>query len=236
MKREWPWKVFEHGPIERLEENLWEVAGEVPVMPMNRRMSIVKLADGSLVVHNAICLTEEEQKQIDEWGPVRFIIVPSGFHRIDAPRYASRYPGAKVVCPAPAKAKVESRVRVDGDLSLIPSDPGLTVETIAGNRIQEAVLIVRSGERTSLVFNDMFFNLPKLPGFRGWAYGLMGSTGGPKVTPLMKVYAANDKAALREHMQRLAGLPGLIRAIPGHGDVVEGETTTSVMKRVADAV
>jgi hypothetical protein len=236
MAREWPWKVFAHGPIERLEENLWGVAGEVPGMPMNRRMTLVRLADGSLVVHNAICLSEQEQEQIDAWGSVRFIVVPSGLHRIDAPRYAQRYPEAKVVCPRPAKSRVEARVRVDGDLTLIPKDPALSIETVAGIRIEEAVLIVRSGERVTLVFNDMLFNLPKLRGFKGWAYGLIGSTGGPKVTPLMKVYAANDRTALREHMKRLAALPGLIRAIPGHGDVIQGTGTPEVMDRVADAV
>lgn len=230
------WKVMDNGPLEKLEENLWEVSGNLPNMPMNRRMTLVRLADGSIVVHNAICMNEAEQAEIDAWGTVRYIIVPSGFHRIDAPRYAARYPDAKVVCPAPAKRAVESRVRVDGDLSLIPKDPSLTVETLAGCRIEEGVLTVRSGERVTLVFNDTFMNLPKLPGFKGWLYGVSGSTGGPRVTPLMKVYAMNDKAALRQHLERLVNAPGLVRAIPAHGAMVEGAETPDVMRDVAARV
>jgi hypothetical protein len=99
------------------------------------------------------------------------------------------------------------------------------------------VLIARSGSgHTSLVFNDSLMNLPVYPGFKGFLYKVMGSTGAPKVTPLMKMYAIKDRAALRAHLERLAALPGLIRAIPGHGAVVEGETTADVMRGVAAAV
>lgn len=48
------WRVRGHGPISELESNLWEVEGEVPGMPMRRRMAVVRLGDGSLVVHSAI--------------------------------------------------------------------------------------------------------------------------------------------------------------------------------------
>ena len=79
-------------------------------------------------------------------------------------------------------------------------------------------------------------NLPKLPGFKGWLYGVTGSTGGPRVTPLMKVYAVNDKGALRQHLDQLTNVPGLVRAIPAHGAMVEGAETPDVMREVAARV
>jgi hypothetical protein len=237
MRQPPAWRVLPNGPLEKLEDNLWEVEGTLPGMPLNRRMTLVRLEDGSIVVHNAICLKEEDQLEIERWGTVRYIIVPSGFHRMDAPRYAARYPEAKVLCPDPARKAASQVVRVDGNLAAIPADPGLSVETLEGERIQEAVLIARSGGgRTSLVFNDSLMNLPAYPGFKGWVLRAMGSTGAPKVTPLMKVYAVKNKAALKAHLERLAALPNLVRAIPGHGAVVEGETTAAVMQRVAAAV
>lgn len=237
MREAPPWRVLPNGPLEKLEDNLWEVEGTVPGMPLNRRMTLVRLQDGSIVVHNAICLKEEEQQEIERWGTIRYIIVPSGFHRMDAPRYAARYPDAKVLCPDAARKGASKVVRVDGNLSEIPKDPGLTVETLEGESIQEAVLIARSGSgRTSLVFNDTLMNLPRYPGFKGWLYQVIGSTGAPKVTPLLKMYAVKDKAALKAHLERLAALPHLVRAIPGHGAVVEGESTADVMRSVAAAV
>jgi hypothetical protein len=237
MKEAPPWRVLPNQPLEKLEDNLWEVEGSLPGMPLNRRMTLVRLQDGSIVVHNAICLKEDEQLEIERWGKIRYIVVPSGFHRMDAPRYAARYPDAKVLCPDAAKAKASKVVRVDGNLSEIPKDPGLTVETLDGESIQEAVLVARHGSgRTSLVFNDTLMNLPRYPGFMGWLYRAMGSGGAPKVTPLMKVFAVKDRAALRAHLERLAALPGLARAIPGHGDVVEGEATPEIMRGVAAAL
>src|SRR5216684_8278099 len=44
-----PWIVTKHGPIEKLEDNLWVVAGDVPGIPFRRRMSIIKRADGTLL-------------------------------------------------------------------------------------------------------------------------------------------------------------------------------------------
>ena len=45
------WIVQPHGPIEKLEDNLWTVRGKVPGVPgFTRRMSIVRRDDGSLVV------------------------------------------------------------------------------------------------------------------------------------------------------------------------------------------
>jgi hypothetical protein len=237
MQQAPPWRVLPNGPLEKLEDNLWEVEGSMPGIPFNRRMTLVRLQDGSIVVHNAICLKEEEQREIERWGTIRYVIVPSGFHRMDAPRYAARYPDAKVLCPDAARKGASKVVRVDGNLSEIPPDPGLTVETLEGASIQEAVLIARSGAgRTSLVFNDFLMNLPRYPGFKGWMLRAMGSTGAPKVTPLMKVYAVKNKPALKAHLERLAALPNLVRAIPGHGAVVEGPTTTEVMHGVAAAV
>jgi len=229
------WHVLAHGPIEKLEENLWEIEGEVPGMPMKRRMTLIRLEDGSVVVHNGICLNEEAQSAIDAWGKVRFIIVPNGWHRIDAPAYAARYADALVLCPDPAKKLVTKRVRVDGNLSLLPQDPMLEHAALAGSKIAEHVLTVRSGNRATLVFNDTVFNLPKLPGIKGFIYGAIGSTGAPKVTPLMRLVSVGDRGALRQHLEALATIPGLTRVIPGHGMIAEGAEAAQGVLRAAVA-
>ena len=65
-----PWTVDRHDPIEKLAENLWEVEGDLPGMGLRRRMTVVRLGDGRLVVHNAIALEESSQKQLEAWGEV----------------------------------------------------------------------------------------------------------------------------------------------------------------------
>jgi hypothetical protein len=225
------WHVGEHGTLQKLEANLWTVEGAVPSMPMPRRMTLLRLADGSLVVHRAICLDDAAQREVDAWGLVRYIVVPNRFHRLDAGAYAERYPDARVVCPDAARKFVAQKVRVDGSPSALPADANVRAEKLAGSRIEEHVFVVTSGERTTLVFNDTVFNLPKLPGVKGWIYGAMGSTGAPKVTPLLRLVAVSDRAALRAHLATLAAAPGLFRVIPGHGTIVEGATEAPAMLR-----
>jgi len=230
-----PWRVLDNGPIEKLEANLWEVEGEVPGLPMKRRMTLIRLEDGSVVVHNGICLSEEQQSELDAWGKVRFIVVPNGWHRTDAAAYAARYPDARVLCPDPAKKLVQKKVRVDGNLSLLPATPMLEHAPLAGSKIAEHVLTVRSGGRVTLVFNDTLFNLPKLPGVKGFIYGAIGSTGGPRVTPLMRLVSVGDRGALKRHLEALATTSGIARVIPGHGFVAEGTDAAQNVLRTAIA-
>ena len=67
----------------------------------------------------------------------------------------------------------------------------------------EGFLQVRSpGEGSTLVFNDVVFNLRRLPGLFGFVYHLLGSSGAPKVTRLLKLFLVKDKRALRAHLER----------------------------------
>jgi hypothetical protein len=202
---------------------------------MKRRMTVVRLPGGALVVHSAICLEAAAQRELEAFGAVRYVVVPNGWHRLDAPRYAARYPDAKILCPEPAKKLVLKRTRVDGNPSLIPQSEEFTAEPLAGSTIREHVLRMRSARGVTLVFNDTLFNLPKLPGFKGFLYGAIGSTGAPKVTPLMRLVAVSDKKALRAQLEKLADTPGLCRILPGHGFAVEGEAECRSMLLTAAA-
>src|SRR5258706_13625907 len=106
------WKVLPHGPIEKLSDRLWRVEGELD--SIRRVMSIAKRADGTLVIHNAISLDDAEMAEIEAWGTPSVLLVPNGFHRLDAKVFADRYPNAKVLCPTGARKKVEQVVPVGG--------------------------------------------------------------------------------------------------------------------------
>src|ERR1044071_2283106 len=93
------WSVLQHGPIEQLTERLWWVQGALPGMSLKRAMSVVRLESGGLAIHSAIALREAEQAQLEAWGKPELLIVPSGYHRLDAPRYKQRYPKLRVLAP-----------------------------------------------------------------------------------------------------------------------------------------
>src|SRR5688572_16254862 len=124
------WVVQPHSPVAELDDGLWRVEGTLAGMPLKRVMTIAKRSDGQLVVHNGIAIEENAMKQIEAHGPVGFIVVPNGYHRLDAPAFKKRYPNAKVVCPSGARKKVEEVVPVDHTYDDYPTDPRVSIRII----------------------------------------------------------------------------------------------------------
>jgi hypothetical protein len=219
-----PWIAFPHGPVEQIDENLWGVNGEVPDFPahtgMQRRMCIVRLADGRLLFHNAVPLDDAALAKVLAFGKPSILIAPVHLHAIDAPAFAEKL----------SLSMFTSRVSVDRlraampgvrPLEELPPDPALRWETLEGTRFAEPVVVVQSRARASLLFCDAFQNSRPGSGFGGFMFKLMGFTGdGPRTPPFYKLRAATDRAALKRHLQRLAETPNLARLVPSHGLIV----------------
>ncbi len=228
------WMVQPHQPIQKLEENLRTVDGEIriPGGIFLRKMTLVRLSDGRVAIHSAIPLDEADMQETEGWGELAFCIIPNQRHRLDAPVFKERYPKLKVLCPTAVRRQVERVIRVDGGYELLPHE--LEWRTLA-LRGDEAVFIIRSGDRTTLLFADGLFNLPHLSGAFGWMLRLIGSTGGPRVSPLTKLVAVADRRLLAAQYRELAAIPSLVRLIPGHGRNVEDQAP-SVLRDVASRI
>jgi hypothetical protein len=198
-------------------------------------MSIVRLADGRLLFHNAVPLREPDMSALEAWGTPTFLVVPNRFHRLDLHAWKARYPGLRVLAPAEAAAAVAQVVPVDGDLAALPRDASIAVHRVPGTKNGESILEVRSGGRSSLVVGDVLMNNAPVPGAAGLLLRVLGSTGGPKVTPLFRLLAVRDRAAVAAELRRLASLPGLARLVPSHGAVVE-TGVAEALRRAADAL
>jgi len=230
------WRVLRHGPIEKREDNLWSVTGSLPGMSLKRVMTVVRLDDGRLVIHSAVALDDDAMAEIEAWGRPGFLLVPNAFHRLDAPAYAQRYPDLKVLCPRGSRKKVGAVVRVDGHYDAFPEDSMVELRYLDGLREVEGVMIVRSDEGSTLVFNDAVFNMPHGEGIPGFIFRhLTASTGGPRVTRLFRVLAVKDKAAFKADLKRLADTPGLKRIIVSHHRTIVDEPA-AVLRRVATAL
>jgi len=230
------WKPARHGPLVSVTEGLWSVSAELDLLPIGRRMTVVRASSGELLVHSAVACDELTMQGIDALGPVGTIIVPSASHKIDAPRYAARYPGARVLTPQTARRLVEKALPVHGSYGDLSGDPRLRVELLDGVTGEGVFIHTDSAGDVSLVFNDALMNLPdRLPGFKGWITKLMGSTGGPKVTPITRRFIVKDPLAYQAHLRRLAELPRLRRIIVSHGDLIENDAP-HVLRQVADTL
>lgn len=224
------WTVLEHEPIVKHSENLWTVRGTMraPSGEVTRVMTLVKLADGRVLLHNAIALDDAEMRTIEAWGEPAILIVPSGFHRQDARIFKQRYPAAKVYCPKGSIKRVAQVVVPDGSIEDAPRDTSVNLSVLDGCPI-EGVLSVRSDAGTTIVLNDSIANLPVTPGMLGL---MLAPTGRPSVPRVTRWLMVKDKRAVRAHFERLADTPELIRLVVSHGPEITHQPA-GVLRSVA---
>src|SRR5687768_14393716 len=109
------WTVLPHGKLKRINGRMLEVVGELkmPLMRLPRRMTVVRLESGDLVLFSAIAMKEPEMAELEAFGRPAFLVVPSERHRLDAPGYKRRYPHLTVVAPSAGAEKIGEVVKVD---------------------------------------------------------------------------------------------------------------------------
>ena len=221
------WMVKPHGPAQTLAENLWIVDAPLGNLDIHRRMVVARGKAGGLLLHSAIALDDAGMTWLESLGGPQVLVVPNGFHRLDAARYKERYPQLRVICPKAARARVAQKVAVDGfygDDLPFEGDESVQLTHLDGLHKREGVLRVESASGHSLIFNDALFNLPHIPGIFGFVYGrLMGNAGGPKVTTIARWVFVKNKKKYRAQLLSLAADPGLKRVIVAHGSLIEDE-------------
>jgi hypothetical protein len=218
------WTVEPHGPLEQLGHNLYTVTGtlKMPLGETTRRMTIARLAAGELVVFSPISLAEPEMKQIEAIGPIRYIIVPRGNHRLDLKPWKQRYPNAVVVAPEAVKSDIEEVIPVDHTF-LDTGDPNVIIDNAPGTAKKELTMMVTTeGGKKTLAVADLIFNIPEKSGVEGVAFKVMGmNPGHPSLPWTVKLGLVKDEAALKQGFEAWSRDPELVRILPAHGGVID---------------
>jgi hypothetical protein len=222
------WTVLPHGELMQVDNNLLTVQGELP-MPIGdfpRRMTVARLKDGRLVIFSAIALDEPEMKKIEDFGRPAFLIVPSDIHRMDARIWKERYPDLFVVAPEGARERVEEVVPVNATSAEL-RDSRVRYMTVPGTDEGESALIVQTATGTTLVLNDLIWNVHDRPGLGGWLYRALHLTGPePQIVNVIRMRKIKDRRAVSGQLESWSRLRGLNRIIVSHGDIVEGDPRT----------
>jgi hypothetical protein len=231
------WTVLPHGKLSALDDNLLTVVGDLP-MPLGgfpRRMTVVRLKDERLVVFSAIALDEHEMKALEAFGTPSFLIVPSDIHRMDARIWKERYPALRVIAPEGARAKAEEVVKVDAtDVDF--RDSSVRYMTVPGTEAHEAALVVETSSGTTLVVNDLIWNVGNRPGFGGWLYRALGLTAAePQIAGVVRLRKIKDKPALIAQLEAWSHLNRLNRIIVSHGGIVERDPP-AVLRELAHSL
>jgi hypothetical protein len=228
------WKVLKHGPLERLADNLWRVEGTLPGMSLRRTMTVVRRADGSLLLHSPIALDDARQRELEALGTIAVLVVPNAGHRLDSPAYKARYPSAVTFCPRGGRSKIAEVVAVDGTYDDYADDGTLHFETLDGVADAEGAMLVRSEDGLTVVLNDVVMNMDTKKDVLGYLFTtVMGSAPGPRVSRLVRLLYVKDQPALRKHLERLAATPNLQRLIVAHEKVARGADAAAALRKAA---
>ncbi len=235
------WTVLDHGALEPCGDGLWTISGALPNMALPRTAVIarhVHQGTSGLVVHSAISVNDAVLADILAQGTPRWLVVPNGLHRLDAPAWKARFPDIQVLCPPAAREAVEQVVPVDAVFDesddRFGADTGISFRPWAGVGGKEwAMLVHHASGEVSVVVTDAIFNLPHQPGFGGLILRMMGSSGGPKVTFLARRLMLDNAAELAADIRAVAKIEGLKRLVPAHGEVVDRDVA-AVLQTVAD--
>jgi hypothetical protein len=229
------WNVLPHGKLTEVDENILTVVGEIP-MPiggLQRRMTVVRLTDGRLVIFSAISLDEDEMRALEDYGTPAFLIVPNSHHRLDAKTWKNRYPDIQVITPKGARPKVEDAVPVDATSADFGDDSVMLMD-VSGTRSLEAALLITRRDGTTLVLNDVVANIRDEKGFGGWLLRMMDFAGDEPQAPIpIKAAIVSDKAALSEQLLRWADIPSLKRILVSHGSSIETDPSGALRQLAA---
>ena len=210
-------------------EDLWIVDGE-PISAMGLtvpvRMSVIRLADGTILLHSPIRHSPALAGMIDELGPVRHLVAPSIAHWKFLADWQRAYPQAttRAVPGLASRPQVRlSGLRIERELdeTAPPEWTGISQHLVRGLGFVEAVLF-HEPSRT-LVLCDLIENLEpdKLPAITAAAARLAGACEG---RPARHVRAALrlGGAQAREDIARMIALaPEKIVFV--HGDWFDGD-------------
>ena len=216
------WKVLPHGQLTEVDDNVWTVTGTIhmPVGAFERRMTVVRLRDGGLVVYSAIALDEPQMAKLDSLGRMAWLVVPGDDHRLDAKPWLQRYPTMHVAAPAGAREKALEVVPVE---STSPDfgDTNVQWVSVPGTREHEAALVVRGAKGTTIVVNDLIANLRHEHGFTGWMLRLMGFAGDePHIPGVRRLAMVKDSKALAEQLLEWSEIADLRCVLVSHGEPI----------------
>ena len=186
---------------------------------MVTRMTVVRLADGALLLHGPVPRTPETQREIEALGPVRWIVAPNRLHHLYAGPWSDA-PGANLY-GAPGLQKKRKDLRFEATLSSQAPEPWagqLEQELVGGLPILNEVAMLHRASRT-LIVTDLFFNYPPTRSLLVRVIRTIEDCDGKLTIPRFIRLFIRDRRAFARSAERILSWD-FDRIIVAHGDVV----------------
>ena len=210
--------------LHSIADDLW--VAEQPLrylgVALTTRMTIVRLANGALLVHSPIHLTDELRSVAESAGRVRFIVAPNRFHHLFVADWQRAYPDAQTFCAPGLDTK-----RADLKFTAILGDepPSAWADEIdqafmrALPPLNEIVFFHRKSR--TVIFTDLLFNIARHESaYARFLLRLDGAFRGPAIPRSFRLLMRRRRVECVAFLDRLLSW-NFDRAILAHGTLIE---------------
>ena len=200
-------------------EGVWVDTGPVSIvgMPLTSTMTVLRLGDGSLLLHSPVAMTPERRAAVEQLGNVAHLYAPNTFHHLSLGDWAAAFPSARVHAPAKlSKKRPDLRIDRAHQAAAEPAFTRIVDELgLDGFRLDESALFYRPAR--TLIVADLVQNIGRPE--HGWTKlytKAMGFYDRVALSKLLRWTAVSDKPTMRRSLDALLALP-FDRLIVGHG-------------------
>ena len=230
---------------EYVKDQIWLL--EYPVrfggMDLFGRMTIIRLENGDLIIHDPCKISEPVKSEIDEVGVVRFIVAPGNYHHLFVTDFQKEYPDAETfLCPGLERKRPD--IRFDWILGNKPDHRwahAIDQVLVQGTRhIWEVAFFHRASK--TLILVDLLENIGDDYRheaswlLRFWWKVVFRMWNNPKAAPEYQMGWGNREIA-KVALNKILGWDAE-RVILAHGENIEehvGETLARAWKKVLHA-
>jgi Domain of unknown function (DUF4336) len=226
---------LQHQPLKQLAPDLWIANQPLRFMGLSvgTRMTVIRLADGRLVVISPIVLTSELTTQLNRLGSVAYQIAPNRYHHLFAEAFQQQYPqaefwGAIGLQEKRPDLKIERVITAEaGDIGadlLYRQFPGINIpgSTFSGlgkpDPLNEVVFCHKPSR--TLVITDIAFHFDKT---NAWETRLVGKLiGGYKALQptLLEKWSLTNRDLVERSIRAVLAWD-FDRVIMAHGSIIE---------------
>ena len=210
-------------PLRELAPDLWvaERSQRFYGLEVGTRMTVLRLADGSLLLHSPVSLDAALRRELDARGPVRFAVAPNRVHHLHAGEVASVYPEARLwIAPGLERKRPDLVFEgVLGDEAPAPWRGQVDQVFFRGRPYENEVVFHHRASRT-LILCDLAFH------FRAGTHPVTrllmqlirsyDRFGPSRLDPLL----IRDRKQARQSLERILAWD-FDRIVVAHGDVLE---------------
>lgn len=203
-------------------EGVWVASAPARIngMRLAATMTVLRLGDGTLLVHSPIALTAERRAAVEAIGPVAHLYAPNLYHHLRAGEWAAAFPSARLHAPAGlAKKRRDLRIDRTHDAAPEPAFEGVVDEIrIGGFRLEESVLVYRPAR--TLVVADLVHNVGRPHDAWTELYTrVLGFHDRVALSRMIRWLGFSNRAATRRSLDEILARP-FERILVGHGSPV----------------